>query len=99
MAWRLLRGGEFRAARWRRQHPIGPFVVDFYSPVLALVLEIDGDIHVDHAERDAQREAYLRGFGLAVARVRNDALAVDPLAALRAAVAQSERGLTRPMSR
>lgn len=57
--------------RFRRQHPIGPYVADFYCPAAKLVIEIDGSVHdfAAPAERDLRRDAYLRGLGLAIVRI------------------------------
>ena len=59
--------------KFRRQHPIGPFIVDFYAPDLKLVLEIDGDSHAGHEaeEYDARRTAFLRNQGCSVVRFTN----------------------------
>lgn len=56
--------------KFRRQHPFGPFIVDFYCPAVRLVVEVDGDSH-DMGERtiqDANRERWLQGQGLRVLR-------------------------------
>ena len=69
--WALLRrspGG----VRIRRQHPIGPYVADFYCPSAKLVIEIDGLVHDNAAAAacDAARDAYMHGLGLQVLRIR-----------------------------
>ena len=67
--WVLLRrspGG----VKFRRQHPIGPYVADFYCPAAKLVIEIDGQIHDFTSERDCARDEYMRRLGLTVLRVR-----------------------------
>lgn len=60
--------------KFRRQHPIAHYVVDFYCHPLKLVIEIDGDIHdkEDVKRKDADRENRLKNFGLKVIRFRND---------------------------
>jgi len=66
--WTLLRrspGG----VRFRRQHPVGPYVADFYCPAAKLVIEIDGRIHDFTDEDDEVRDEYIRGLGLAVIRI------------------------------
>jgi very-short-patch-repair endonuclease len=54
---------------FRRQHPVGPYVADFYCPAAKLVIEIDGQIHDFTVERDAAREEYIRGLGLQILRI------------------------------
>jgi very-short-patch-repair endonuclease len=54
---------------FRRQHPIGPYVADFYCPAAKLVIEIDGRIHDFTVERDEVRDAYIRGLGLRIIRI------------------------------
>jgi very-short-patch-repair endonuclease len=66
--WALLRrspGG----GRFRRQHPIGPYVADFYCPAAKLVIEVDGQIHNHTVDRDTARDDYIRGLGLRILRV------------------------------
>ena len=56
--------------RFRRQRPIGDYVVDFYCPAARLVVELDGHSHVTDSGRghDARRKAYLESQGLKVIR-------------------------------
>jgi very-short-patch-repair endonuclease len=66
--WALLRrspGG----VRFRRQHPVGPYVADFYCPAAKLVIEIDGLIHDFTTEHDEARDGYMRDLGLTVLRI------------------------------
>ena len=79
MLWRLLRllRGELRV---RRQHPIGPYVADFYCPSAKLVIEIDGASHDCHQAEDARRDEYMRSLGLRVLRVTAAEVLADPSA-------------------
>jgi very-short-patch-repair endonuclease len=66
--WALLRrspGG----IGFRRQHPVGPYVADFYCPAAKLVIEIDGMIHDFTIDRDEARDDYMRALGLTILRV------------------------------
>jgi very-short-patch-repair endonuclease len=67
--------------KFRRQHAISRFIVDFYCAELRLVLEIDGGIHGDpeRAAYDAARTAWLETHGFRVMRIRNDQLTADGL--------------------
>ena len=71
--WKILRGRHLENLKFRRQHPINRFIVDFYCHELKLVVEIDGDIHLlTHIkEYDNFREAKLNSFGLNVIRFTN----------------------------
>ena len=57
--------------KFRRQHPVGPFVLDFYCAEAKLAVEIDGAAHdvVVIAERDRERDRWLAGQGIAVIRI------------------------------
>ena len=68
LLWRLLRLNR-RELRFRRQHPIGPYVADFYCPAARLVIEVDGATHDFSAPSDAARDAYIQAIGLKVVRV------------------------------
>jgi very-short-patch-repair endonuclease len=56
--WSLLRRNQSRL-HFRRQHPIGPFVLDFYCASLKLAVEVDGPVHDDRQESDDRRTAWL----------------------------------------
>ena len=62
------------SVRFRRQRPIGRFIVDFYCAALKLVIEIDGNSHdsEEAAAYDQERSIYLQGLGLTVMRFTND---------------------------
>jgi very-short-patch-repair endonuclease len=57
--------------KFRRQSPIGPYIVDFLCPAARLIVEVDGDLHeTEHGKRhDANRDAYLKSIGYFVLRV------------------------------
>jgi len=72
--WRLLYPFRTGGFHFRKQEQIGPFYVDFACHHAGLVIEVDGETHyVDGArQRDAQRDAFLRGEGYSVLRFTND---------------------------
>jgi very-short-patch-repair endonuclease len=70
--WQRLRREQVMGYKFRRQHPIERFIVDFYCPQAWLVIEVDGDIHEMQQEADALRQAYLESLGLRVLRFRNE---------------------------
>jgi very-short-patch-repair endonuclease len=69
--WQALRGGRAGGLRFRRQHPIGPYVLDFYCPAIRLAVEVDGAAHdiPDRAAHDLRRDAWLADQGIRVLRV------------------------------
>jgi very-short-patch-repair endonuclease len=69
MLWQLLRQRP-DGFKFRRQHPIGRCIVDFYCPASRLVIELDGEAHSteDRTERDKRRDRWLHDQGLRVIR-------------------------------
>ncbi len=57
--WNALRDRRFRGIKFRRQHVLAPFIVDFYAASLRLVVEIDGGYHAERVAEDAARDAVL----------------------------------------
>ncbi len=72
--WSRLSARQLQGLKFRRQHGIGPYIVDFYCPEQSLVIEVDGDSHADADQvvKDKQREQYLQSLGLRVIRYVND---------------------------
>jgi very-short-patch-repair endonuclease len=71
--WHALRRDQFNALHFRRQHPIGPFTVDFYCPSLHLAIEVDGGQHAEQRkEADDRRTRWLAEKGIAVVRYWNN---------------------------
>ena len=70
--WRLLRRKQLGGFKFRRQHVLGPFIVDFYCPKTRLVVELDGRSHLANKEYDLERSKYLEDRGLKITRFSND---------------------------
>ena len=70
MLWNLLRDRQL-GAKFRRQQPLGPYVVDFFCEQAGLVIEVDGAGHFPRPERDRVRDALFRAAGLTVLRLPN----------------------------
>jgi len=70
--WEALRGRRLDGLRFRRQHPVGRFVLDFYCPIHKLVVEVDGDVHDSQQDHDAERTAVIEAHGYRVMRSRNE---------------------------
>ncbi|ACG77446.1 conserved hypothetical protein [Phenylobacterium zucineum HLK1] len=91
--WRVLRGKALDGLRFRRQHPIGSYVLDFYCEAAALCVEVDGQRHwLGRAqERDAERDAWLAARGIRTLRLSASLVLEDMDAALRAIAAEARR--------
>lgn len=74
LLWELLRDRRLLGRKFRRQHPIGQFIADFFCDDARLIIEIDGAVHREptQQERDRLREEILREHGFAVLRFTND---------------------------
>jgi very-short-patch-repair endonuclease len=72
--WQNLRRNAIDGIKFRRQHPIGPYVTDFACLRAKLVVEVDGETHSTEAERmhDARRRAFMAQFGWIEIRVGNN---------------------------
>ena len=64
--WNSLRRKRLDGRKFRRQQPIGPFVVDFFCPAERLIVEVDGPIHDSQREADRVRQQLLETLGLHV---------------------------------
>lgn len=69
--WQELRGNKL-GFHFRRQQIIAGFIVDFYCHAAGLVIEVDGDIHKERQDFDANRDKVLQELGLSVIHVKND---------------------------
>jgi very-short-patch-repair endonuclease len=72
MLWQCLRANQLHGAKFRRQHNIGQYIVDFYCHTAKLVIELDGGIHELQKDRDSDRDTYLKANGLQVLRFQNE---------------------------
>jgi very-short-patch-repair endonuclease len=77
LLWEQLRDRRLAGYKFRRQHPLGRFVVDFYCAEKRLIVELDGPVHDRQHERDATREAALRSQGYQLIRFTNAAINSD----------------------
>ena len=80
MLWTHLRGRNPDKPTFRRQHPIGSIIVDFYCPSARLAVEVDGSSHWDEEshDRDEARDHWLRRQGVSVLRVSASEVFRDP---------------------
>ena len=79
MLRRALKGLPLEGTHFRRQTPIGPYVVDFCCPAKRLIIELDGGHHNNDetAKRDRQRQAWLEQEGYRVVRFWNSEIVGD----------------------
>ena len=70
--WKYLRRNRLLGYKFRRQHAIGKYIVDFLCYEKKVVVEVDGEIHDRHKEYDAQRDRYLQLYGYSVVRFSNE---------------------------
>jgi len=77
--WKALKSRRIQY-KFRRQYSIGPFIVDFYCPEVKLVVEVDGETHLDEEviKYDKQRQKYLENKGLKVIRFESGEVFGDP---------------------
>ena len=94
--WQALRKGRLAGLRFRRQHPIGPYILDFYCASARLAIEVDGSAHdtAVAARHDEIRQAWLAGRAVTVLRFSaGDVLQDEKLQAVLKAI---ERALPQP---
>ncbi|MDW8141457.1 MAG: endonuclease domain-containing protein [Candidatus Bipolaricaulota bacterium] len=75
--WEYLRRRQLCGLKFRRQHPIGEFIVDFYCAEHKLIIELDGAIHEQQRERDQERTEILQRQGYRVLRIKNAEIEQD----------------------
>jgi very-short-patch-repair endonuclease len=82
--WKYLQGRQILGKKFRRQHSIGPYIVDFYCPECRVIVELDGAPHdeIVVAEYDAERTRFLEQYGMKVIRFENRILYENPETAL-----------------
>ena len=81
--WERLRNRRLSGLKFRRQHPLGPYIADFYCASHRLVVELDGGIHARRAEEDARRTSCFEAYGYTVLRFRNEEVEKDIEGVLR----------------
>ena len=84
--WKALKGGQLAGRKFRRQHSVGAYILDFYCPEERLAVELDGAAHVTVSGNlhDADRTSYLNGLGIQVLRFENKLIWSDSASVLQA---------------
>lgn len=77
--WEIVRNRRLAGLKFRRQHQIGPFIVDFYCAQFGLIIELDGTVHdlSPRKKKDAKRDAYLVSLGNTIQRFPNNRVLED----------------------
>ena len=70
--WQYLRHKRFKSLKFRRQYPIGPYIVDFVCLNKKLIIELDGSQHLKQVAYDTERTEYLEYLGFRVLRFWNN---------------------------
>ena len=83
--WNRLKGRHLEGLHIRKQHPIGPYILDFYCDSALLCIEVDSYVHSteDRPERDARRDAWLASHGVHTLRISAALVLGDLEVALR----------------
>ena len=84
LLWSILRSKQLCGLKFRRQHPIGPWIADFACPEKMLVVEIDGGYHDETVAEDLRRQKHLQQHCWQVARFLDNDIERDPEAVGRA---------------
>lgn len=82
--WQQLRAKRFAGFKFRRQQPLGRYIVDFVCFEQRLIVELDGSQHADQQDYDAERDAWLQAQGFRVLRFWNNQWSAQPEAVLEA---------------
>ncbi|MBE0410320.1 MAG: DUF559 domain-containing protein [Anaerolineales bacterium] len=71
--WSNLRNGQICGAHFRKQHPVGPFIIDFFCAKAKLAIEVDGGVHQSQIDYDLERSKWLvENKGYKILRFTND---------------------------
>jgi very-short-patch-repair endonuclease len=87
LLWKVVRNRAMGGFKFRRQHPIGPYVVDFACVECKIVLELDGGTHLRRHEADTKRTCFLEAEGWQVLRFWNTQI-YDDLESVKGAIYQ-----------
>ena len=71
--WTIVKSSKLDGRKFRRQHSVGRYILDFYCPAERLGIELDGNVHFHEAAReyDYERKLFLEYFGIKIIRFEN----------------------------
>jgi very-short-patch-repair endonuclease len=92
--WKHLKKKQLRERKFRRQHSIGDYIVDFYCPAERIAIELDGDLHFDEEIKkyDEERTKYLSELNIRVLRFENNEILFNLESSLNKIVAEFKPG-------
>lgn len=90
--WAFLRNAQLEGYKFRRQRPIGSYIVDFYCARRKLIVEVDGDSHAQQVDYDNERSAWLESRGYRVIRFQNSDIRMNLNAVLQSILEQLING-------
>jgi len=93
--WRVIRNNALAGLHFRRQQVIAGFIVDFYCASARLVIEVDGPVHIDRKDYDAERDQALSELGIRILRLRNALIRENTAMALDRVAKEAEHALLR----
>ena len=96
LLWRHLRNRQLGGYKFRRQRPIGSYIVDFVCLEKKLVVEVDGGQHAGQLELDAKRSGYLEDKGYRVLRFWNNEVLTETESVLTFVLSSLGRNVTPP---
>ena len=70
--WKHLRSKQLNSLKFRRQQPVGPYIIDFVCFDVKLIVELDGSQHIEFKGKDVERDNWLRSQGFTVLRFWNN---------------------------
>ena len=91
LLWRALKAGKLAGLKFRKQHPVGPYVLDFYCHEARLCVEVDGAGHIARWQKDERRDAWLAEKGIRTLRLSAQLVLKDIDGALRMIAAAAGR--------
>ena len=99
MPWGRLRNRRLAGANFRRQHPLGRYIADFYCHEANLAIELEGDLHDREGQReyDEIRRETIEQQGIVVLRIKNDEVNQD-LDSVLIRIMEALTSLTKPLS-
>ena len=100
LLWGILQHSNLGGYKFRRQHSVGPYILDFYCPAAGLAIELDGDSHFtdDAVAYDQERTAYLNSLQITVLRFLNTDV-YDNLAAVGDSILEEIKGKDEDLNR
>ncbi len=100
LLWMLLRNRHIAGAKFRRQHPVGRYILDYYCVEKKLAIELDGGQHGEAADYDERRDNWLRSQGIRELRFWNNQMLAETEAVMEViyqAVVENESNQETPL--